>query len=117
MKSIYKMQSSTINQRISRRYSIKCACAVKKRSRRASSDESPMQAETQNISNRGLFFTITGKWEIGDTIQCELQLPAIFPGKTNRVSCQGKIARIIEQPDGTIGIGATIESFQFVARP
>ena len=57
---------------------------------------------------------MAGHWKVGEDIYCELQLPGVFAGTTIRVRCRAKVARIVKQSDGMIGIGAAIEAVRFV---
>ena len=73
-----------------------------------------LQAETKDVSTGGLFFVGAANWEVGTAIECELRLPLrAFSGRQVAIRCRGRVARLVPQQDGSVGIGATIENYDF----
>ncbi|MBI4442680.1 MAG: PilZ domain-containing protein [Acidobacteria bacterium] len=107
---------TTREQRRFRRFAVDLPCRVKPRkSRKAAAAESELRVNTQDISKGGLFFVAPADWQVGTDIECIIQLPVEAfgsPGVT--IKCRGRIARTISLEGGGIGVGATIERFQFV---
>ena len=106
------------DQRRFRRYFANFPCSVRpaKRARRkASSETLEVLTTTQDVSRSGLYFTVPGEWTVGTKIECVLHLSAKVVGpKPVAIRCRGKIARIVTQEEGRVGVGATIESFEFI---
>ncbi|MBI3894397.1 MAG: PilZ domain-containing protein [Acidobacteria bacterium] len=102
-------------QRRFRRYAVQFRCVVRPREGRRRPAHSEMGVETKDVSRGGLYFVAGTDWKIGTGIECLMELPPqIFGGRPVAIRCSGKIARLVPEPDGRIGVGATIDSFQFV---
>ena len=100
-------------QRRFRRYSVNFPCEIKPVKRAASAKR--VTTTTKDVSCGGLSFSVPGKWEVGAPIEFLLQLPLKAMGtKPVALRCQGKVARVTDQDDQRVGIGATIERFEFV---
>lgn len=98
-------------QRRFRRYSVNFPCQIKSAKRTAKR----VSTTTQDVSCGGLYFSVPGEWEVGASLEFVLQLPLKSMGsKPVALRCQGKVARVVEQDDERVGIGATIERFEFV---
>ena len=66
------------------------------------------------MSSGGFFLVTSEEWKLGAEIECELQLPMkAFGGRPVGIRCRGKVARIVPQESGRIGIGATIDQYEF----
>ena len=105
----------TQNLRRARRYAVKLPCLVKatKPGRKANQE---IQGETHDVSRSGLFFVTFGDWKLGGRIECKLRFRG--PGFLHPVTvrCKGKIARLVPQEGGLIGVAATIDAYEFPAR-
>ena len=67
------------------------------------------------MSTGGLYFEASADWKIGTEIECMLHLPVkAFGGRPVGIRCRGKIARVDHPEAGTVGVGATIEHFEFL---
>ncbi len=76
---------------------------------------STVPGETRNMSAGGLYFTAVAEWTVGSEVECLIQLPVkTFGGRPVGIRCRGKIARIESLEQGGIGVGATIEHFEFL---
>ena len=101
-------------QRRFRRYAMNFPCLVKPRGARLPAVLPELQAETKDVSSGGLFFVGAANWEVGTAIECELHLPLrAFSGRQVAIRCRGRVARLVPQQDGSVGIGATIENYDF----
>jgi len=73
------------------------------------------ETSTRDICARGLYFTVAQEYEVGSKIECILTLPPeCCQGHTVLVRCRGKVVRLERQAPGRIGVGATIESYEFL---
>lgn len=105
---------SAEDQRRFRRYAVNFPCVVKPRKKRKAVEVAEFQAETQDVSSGGLFFLASTEWEIGTEIECELRLPVkAFGGRPIGIHCRGKVARVVQQDGNRVGIGATIDHYEF----
>ena len=102
-------------QRRFRRYALSFPCLIHPKEKRKKSSELGIKVETRDISKGGLYFVASADLKVGTEIHCTLELPLqIFGGRNVGIRCRGKIVRLVPQPEGRIGVGASIESFQFV---
>jgi hypothetical protein len=107
-------KASSEDQRRFRRYAVNFPCVVKPRKKRKAVEGAELEAETQDVSSGGLFFLATSNWEIGTEIECELRLPVkAFGGRPIGILCRGKVARIVSKDGDRVGVGATIEHYEF----
>jgi hypothetical protein len=98
-------------QRRFRRYSVNFPCEIKP----AKHSAKRVPTHTQDVSCGGLYFTVSGEWETGMPIEFVLHLPLKAMGsKPVALRCQGKVSRVVPQEDERVGIGATIERFEFI---
>ena len=87
---------------------------MRKRKSRKTPVEPAIQAETKDVSTGGLYFETSADWKVGAEIECMLHLPVkAFGGRPVAIRCRGRIARVIQNEPGSIGVGATIEHFEF----
>ncbi len=107
-------QTRAEDQRRFRRYNVSFPCMVKPKRARKVAPEPDLTAQTLDISSGGIFLFAAADWSIGTEIECELRLPVkAFAGRAVGIRCRCKVARIVPQPEGKIGIGATIEHYEF----
>jgi len=74
-------------------------------------------AESENISQRGIFFTTTQPLKVGMTLEVSLRMPLELGGQLERnVRCVARIVHVRpEGPDSErSGIGLHIEQFETV---
>ncbi len=77
--------------------------------------ETAISVETKNVSTGGIYFEASADWKIGTEIECLLHLPVkAFGGRPVGIRCRGKIARVEHPRPETVGVGATIEHFEFL---
>ncbi|HVP44408.1 MAG TPA: PilZ domain-containing protein [Terriglobales bacterium] len=107
------MAETSPEQRATRRFALRLPVTIKF-SDGASTDA---QAQTRDVSARGVFFYMDSKIEEGSPIEFTLTLPPeITLTESIRVRCRGKVVRVDQAgPGNRIGIGAVIEQYDFVS--
>ncbi len=101
-----------IEQRNHRRYNLSLPVRVQAKDRAAA----PVEASSKDISGYGIYLILSEEFELGAELELEIALPAkLFGWESVRVHCRGRIARV-ERMDSpaNIGVGITIESYEFV---
>ncbi len=115
--SVMQQSRGEIDQRSFHRYRVNFPCTVrlaKKRKSHKAPVETAIEAETKDVSTRGLYFEASADWKVGTEIECLLHLPAkVFGRQPVAIRCRGKIARVTQKAPGSIGVAATIEQFEF----
>lgn len=102
-------------QRRFRRYAVQFPCVISPKERRKKAATSGIRVETKDVSKGGLYFVASADWKVGTAIKCVIELPLqVFGGQRTAIRCRGKIVRLVPETEGQIGIGVTIETFQFV---
>ena len=103
------------DQRRFRRYVVNFPCVVKPHGAHAGDVSHQYYGETKDVSSCGLFFVAFAEWTVGTEIDCELLLPLkAFAGRSIVIRCRGKVARVVREEGGRVGVGATIESYKFL---
>ncbi len=111
---INNLPTSKDNRRF-RRYGVRFPCTVKTKEGRKQRPGPELTVATEDVSRGGFFFITATALKVGTEIECTLQLPIKSLGKEPvTIRCRGEIARIIPMEGGKVGIGATIDSFEFV---
>ena len=73
-----------------------------------------LQAETRDVSFRGLYFTVSSGLEVGSQIDFVLTLPKKITLATDvHIRCTGLILRV-EPHEGRTGVAAQIERYEFL---
>ena len=72
-------------------------------------------AQTRDLSYRGLYFLAEANFEVGSEIEFVLTLPerVTQSGDVN-IRCQGRIVRVEPSENGRIGIAAKIARYEFL---
>jgi hypothetical protein len=74
-----------------------------------------LRADTRDVSYRGLYFLSETKFEVGSEIDFVLTLPQnISVSGEVDIRCSGKILRVEGGTNGTMGIAAKIERYEFL---
>ncbi len=79
--------------------------------------EGEQEAQTKDVSARGVFFYLEEGIKVGSDLEFTLTLPSeITLTDSIRVRCKGKVVRV-EQPagGGRVGIAAAIEQYDFIS--
>lgn len=99
-------------QRRFRRYSVNFPCEIRPTKQ---SGKRMVSTTTQDVSCGGLYFSVPAEWEVGTPVEFVLHLPLKATGsKPVALRCQGKVARVVAQDEQRVGVGATIERFEFI---
>ena len=74
-----------------------------------------IRGNTRDVSYRGLYFLSEAKFEVGHEIDFVLTLPQKLssPGEVD-IRCRGQVIRVETANNGTSGIAAKIERYEFV---
>jgi hypothetical protein len=100
---------STAERRLSRRFTMALPVTLRRADKR---DE--MQAETRDVSFRGLYLVMGPGLEVGSHIDFVLTLPKTITMATDvHIHCTGSVVRV-EPHDGQTGVAAQIERYEFL---
>jgi hypothetical protein len=74
-----------------------------------------LPANTRDVSYRGLYFLSEAKFEVGGQIEFVLTLPQKLSqaGEVD-IRCFGKVVRVEAGTNGTMGVAAQIERYEFL---
>jgi hypothetical protein len=73
-----------------------------------------LQAETRDVSFRGLYFMTENSVEVGSQIEFVLTLPKQITLATDvHIHCNGLVVRV-EPHEGRTGVAAQIEKYEFL---
>ena len=77
--------------------------------------ERELDAQTRDVSYRGLYFLTDADFEVGSEIEFVITLPqqVTQSGDVN-IRCQGEIVRIEPTGNGKVGIAAKIARYEFI---
>ena len=76
---------------------------------------SELQAQTRDVSYRGLYFVADAAFEVGGEIDFVITLPQqITQSGGVDIRCRGTIVRIDSDLDGRKGIAAKIDRYEFL---
>jgi hypothetical protein len=77
--------------------------------------ERELDAQTRDVSYRGLYFLADADFEVGSEIEFVITLPqqVMQSGDVN-IRCQGKIVRVEPSDNGRVGIAAKIARYEFM---
>jgi hypothetical protein len=107
-----KTMATVAERRKYRRYNLAIEVKVRPRKRVLP----PVNTFTRDISARGVYFDLSDAIEVGSELDFELNMPPeLLAGRSVRIRCRGRIVRLERHPeDGTCGVAATIENYEFL---
>lgn len=74
-----------------------------------------LRGSTRDVSYRGLYFLSEAKFEVGGEIDFVLTLPQkVSPSGEVDIRCRGQVIRVETMNNGTTGVAAKIERYEFV---
>ena len=74
-----------------------------------------LRANTRDVSYRGLYFLSETKFDVGSPIDFVLTLPQrVSASGEVDIRCSGQVVRIEVGTNGTMGIAAKIERYEFL---
>jgi PilZ domain-containing protein len=76
--------------------------------------ERSLEAQTRDVSYRGLYFLADSQFEIGNEIEFVITLPQqmVSSGDVN-IHCHGEIVRVEPSSNGHVGVAAKIDRYEF----
>ncbi|MBZ5539559.1 MAG: PilZ domain-containing protein [Acidobacteriia bacterium] len=99
------------DRRVVRRYNVKASLRV----RIWKSVIPEQRAESENLSERGIFFATDSPLRIGAAVDVLLKMPEEITGKpTTEWLCSGHVVRLvpINSPRGKLGVGVQFDCFE-----
>ncbi len=97
-------------QRTTRRFALRLPLTVK------FPQGEPKEAQTRDVSARGISFYVDSTVAEGSPLEFTLTLPPeITLTESIRVHCTGKVVRVEPATPGRVGIAAVIERYEFLA--
>ena len=74
-----------------------------------------LDAQTRDLSYRGLYFLADADFEVGSEIDFVITLPEQVTQSTDvNIRCQGRIVRVEPTDNGRVGIAAKIARYEFL---
>jgi hypothetical protein len=102
-------------RRTSRRFNMSLPLSVRIPAEEGAGQEK--NAETRDVSFRGLYFLIDGRVEPGTAIEFVLTLPKeITMAGDVHIRCYGQVVRV-DDHNGRRGVAARIERYEFLPAP
>ncbi|MCU1299499.1 MAG: type pilus assembly PilZ [Acidobacteriaceae bacterium] len=102
------------DKRATRRFGLRLPVAVAT----AENGAQEMQAQTRDVSARGICFFIESSIATGSGIEFTLTLPPeITLTEAIRVRCTGKVVRVDEENEGKVAVAAVIDEYEFLPEP
>ena len=107
---------SSSDRRIDRRVNIRVPLRFRELNNANSVEH---DAESENISKRGIYFETDIPLKIGAPLEVSLRMPQGLPGKSsNDVKCVARVVHILKKSNagGRCGIGLHIERYEMKAQ-
>jgi hypothetical protein len=102
------------DKRATRRFGLRLPVAVAT----AENGAHAIEAQTRDVSARGICFFIESAIAAGSGIEFTLTLPPeITLTEAIRVRCTGKVVRVEEEKEGKVAVAAIIDEYEFLAEP
>jgi len=103
--------SEEADRREARRFSMNLPMRVLPRE----ANNKELQANTRDVSYRGLYFITETKFDVGSQIEFVLTLPQkVSSAGEVDIRCRGQIVRVEASTNGRVGVAAKIERYEFV---
>jgi hypothetical protein len=79
------------------------------------SNSPELQAQTRDVSYRGLYFLAEAQFKLGSAIEFVITLPeqVTRSGDVN-IHCHGEVVRIEPTQNGRMGVAAKIDRYEFL---
>lgn len=86
--------------------------------RYAANGADPANAQSRDVSARGICFYVDTQMAAGSQIEFTLTLPAEITLTENiRVQCKGKVVRVDDgAPNGKVAVAAVIDEYEFLSQ-
>ena len=103
--------SEGVDRRTARRFNMTLPLRVLSRDSQALE----FKAQTRDVSYRGLYFLAEHQFKIGNTIDFVITLPEQVTRSSDvNIRCQGQVIRVESNGNGTTGVAARIERYEFL---
>ncbi|HWW18261.1 MAG TPA: PilZ domain-containing protein [Candidatus Saccharimonadales bacterium] len=100
-----------VDRRQARRYSMSLPMRVLPHDARSNE----LRANTRDVSYRGLYFLSETKFDVGSQIDFIIKLPEpVSATGVVDIRCSGRVVRVEAGKNGTSGIAAKIERYEFL---
>src|SRR4029077_20185077 len=79
------------------------------------SDSPELQAQTRDVSYRGLYFLAAAQFKLGSVIEFVITLPEQVTRSSDvNIRCHGQVVRVEPTQTGRMGIAAKIDRYEFL---
>jgi PilZ domain len=98
-----------------RRFVTRYALKIPLRFRIRKSSIPEQRAETQDLSERGVFFATKSPLTVGTAVELLLKMPEEITGKkTTEWRCTGRVVRVVPQafPEQDLGVGVEFDFYE-----
>jgi hypothetical protein len=69
--------------------------------------------QTENISERGIYFTSSMKLSVGEPLEMYFTMPSELTGRSaESVKCDARVVHVDSHANGSLGVGAVIEKLE-----
>ena len=101
------------DKRSTRRFALRLPVSVR------SGEDEPHEAQTRDVSARGICFYVESEIQAGSAIDFTLTLPPeITLTESIRVRCKGRVVRVEGgSPASKMAVAAVIDEYEFLAEP
>jgi hypothetical protein len=109
------MKVSVSDRRVTRRHDFKAPLRL----RIWKSAIPEQRAESENLSERGIFFRTDSLLRVGTAVQVLLKMPEEITGEpTTEWLCSGHVVRVepVNSPSGKLGVGVQFDCYE-ISRP
>jgi hypothetical protein len=104
-------QDQDNNKRATRRFTLRLPVSV-----RYGENEQAQEAQTRDVSARGICFYVNSAVQAGSPIDFTLTLPPeITLTESIRVRCKGRVVRVEGSPSQKMAVAAVIDEYDFLA--
>lgn len=101
-----------MEQRRANRYAFRMKAEVQSVGEKAL--EEAVETWTRDVSAKGVFLEFDEPLAEGTRIQLAMELPSEVTGKRVMLRCTSRVVRIVCEAGRRVGVGALIESYEFV---
>jgi hypothetical protein len=102
-----------------RRATLRHNCKVPLRIRLRKSAMPEQRGESENLSERGIFFATNSVLPVGTVVEILLKMPEAISGRpTTEWLCSGHVVRVeaVDSPRGKLGVGVQFDSYRVSRR-
>jgi hypothetical protein len=79
------------------------------------SNSPELQAQTRDVSYRGLYFLAAAQFKLGSVIEFVITLPEQVTRSSDvNIRCHGQVVRVEPTQNGRMGVAAKIDRYEFL---